>query len=164
MRAVALAFVLAAVLVGGAATELPAERTLVVADAETGERLLATPVAEGSTVAVAYTHSVEQTPVRDVYTVRGDELEMTRMEFESYGWGLPAGAEVETVNGTFVFDPPGSYATLHVAPGARAGHVLTVDGRTHDLVALSGGDSVRLTVERRPVVAGFGADGASVRG
>ena len=153
------ALVLAAVLVvGGVAVSLPTERTLVVADAETGERLLATPVAEGSTVALAYIHSVERTPVRDGYAVWGDELEMTRMAFESYGWGLPADADVERVNGSFAFDPPGSCEELYVSPGARAGHVLVVDGRSFDLVALSGGDSVRLTVERRSAVAALGGD------
>jgi len=34
-------------------------------------------------------HSVEKSRVYDEYTVRGDRLEMTRMEFESYGWGYP---------------------------------------------------------------------------
>lgn len=151
-RLTALAVVLAAVVAGaGAVAALPAQQTLVVADAATGDRLLAVPVEEGSTVTLAYTHSVELTPVRDVYTVRDGRLEMTRMEFESYGWGLPAGADVRTVNGTFVFDPEGSYATLFVAPGERAGHELRVDGRRYDLVGLSGGDTVRLTVERRSV-------------
>jgi len=66
-----------------------ADRTLVVADAETGERYLTTPVENGTTVALEYTHSVEKSRVYDEYTVRGDRLEMTRMEFESYGWGYP---------------------------------------------------------------------------
>ncbi len=126
------------------------ESALVVADAETGERLLAVPVAEGMTVALNYTHSVEKTPVLDVYEVNGTELEMVRMEFQSYGAGLPARAEVTiTENDTFVFDPEGSYEQLYVTPGSIAGHELVVADRTYDLVGLSEGRTVKLSVEPR---------------
>jgi hypothetical protein len=125
---------------------------LVVADAETGERLLVRPVAQGTTVALNYTHSVEKTPVLDVYEVNGTELEMVRMEFHSYGAGLPARADVNvTENGTFVFDPEGSYDRIYVAPGRIAGHELVVGDRPYDLVALSNASSVELFVENRSV-------------
>ena len=125
------------------------ERTLVVEDAETGERLLAVPVAEGTTVALNYTHSVEKTPVLDVYAVDGTELEMVRMEFRSYGAGLPARADVTiTENDTFVFDPEGSYDRLYVTPGPIAGHELVVGDRTYDLVDLSDARTVTLSVAR----------------
>ncbi|WP_135830013.1 DUF1850 domain-containing protein [Halorussus halobius] len=120
---------------------------MVVADAETGERLLAVPVTEGTTVALNYTHSVEKTPVLDVYAVDGTELEMVRMEFRSYGAGLPARADVTiTENGTFVFDPEGSYERLHVTPGRVAGHELVVGDRTYDLVDLSDARTVTIRV------------------
>nr|WP_245154550.1 DUF1850 domain-containing protein [Halorussus marinus] len=123
------------------------DRSLVVADAETGERLLTTPVTEGTTVALNYTHSVEKTPVLDVYAVNGTELEMVRMEFRSYGAGLPARADVNvTDDGTFVFDPSGSYDHIYVQPGEIAGHELLVADRTYDLVGLSSGRSVKLLV------------------
>lgn len=126
------------------------ERVLAVEDAETGERLLTVPVSEGTTVALNYTHSVEKTPVLDVYEVNGTELEMTRMEFQSYGAGLPSQAEVNvTENGTFVFDPEGSYEHLYVTPGHIAGHELIVGERTYDLVELSDGRSVKLHVTNR---------------
>lgn len=123
------------------------ERLLVVEDAETGERLLAVPVAEGTTVALNYTHSVEKTPVLDVYAVDGTELEMVRMEFRSYGAGLPARADVTvTENDTFVFDPEGSYEELYVTPGPIAGHELVVGDRAYDLVDLSDARTVKLSV------------------
>ena len=123
------------------------ERLLVVEDAETGERLLAVPVAEGTTVALNYTHSVEKTPVLDVYAVDGTELEMVRMEFRSYGAGLPARADVTvTENDTFVFDPEGSYEELYVTPGPIAGHELVVGDRVYDLVDLSDARTVKLSV------------------
>lgn len=152
-----LAFVLGVVVlvaaVTAAAAFTPADRVLIVADAGTGEHLLAVPVENGSVVALEYTHSVEKTRVLDVYTVRGDRLVMTRMEFESYGWGLPTRAAVATENGTFAFDP--AYATheLVVKPGRIAGHELHVENRTDDLVALSDARAVRLSIEHRSVLA-----------
>jgi hypothetical protein len=89
--------------------------------------------------------------VYDGYTVRGDRLVMTRMEFESYGWGLPAGANVSRENGTFVFDPPGETEELLVSPGRIAGHRLHVGERTHDLVGMADG-SVRIHVVRRSLL------------
>lgn len=152
-RRVAVLAVLALVLSAGVAAAVPAERVLVVADAGTGERLLVRPVAENTTVTLAYVHSVERTPVRDVYAVRGTRLENTRMLFQSYGWGLPAGAAVRRVDGWFVFDPAGTYDDLYVKPGRVAGHELGVGDETYDLVALSSARTVRVGVERRSALA-----------
>jgi|AntDeeMinimDraft_4_1070355.scaffolds.fasta_scaffold00131_19 hypothetical protein len=130
-----------------------ADRTLVVADAETGERYLTTPVENGTTVALEYTHSVEKSRVYDEYTVRGDRLEMTRMEFESYGWGLPADANVTLENGTFVYDPDGSVSELTVKPGRIAGHRLHVGDSTYDLVNRTDARSVRIHLTDRSTIA-----------
>jgi len=147
-----LLVVLAAAALGSAAATTD-ETVLVVADTETGETYLEVPVENGTVVAIEYTHSVEKTRVYDEYTVRGDELEMTRMEFESYGWGLPSRANVTRENGTFIYDPPGSYERLTVAPGRVAGHTLYVGDQTYDLVALSDGESVTFTVRHRSALA-----------
>ncbi|MFC7075168.1 DUF1850 domain-containing protein [Haloarcula halophila] len=146
--------VAAALVVAGSAAAIPDGRTLVVEDVETGERYLQVPVSNGTVVALEYTHSVEKTRVYDEYTVRGDRLEMTRMEFESYGWGLPSGANVTRENGTFVYDPPGVYEGVTVAPGEVAGHKLHVAGETYDLVARTNEQSVRLHLTGRSTVAG----------
>ncbi|WP_435067804.1 DUF1850 domain-containing protein [Haloplanus sp. C73] len=144
-----VALLLVAVALGSVAATTE-ETVLVVADAETGETYLEVPVENGTTVGIEYTHSVEKTRVYDEYTVRGDRLVMTRMEFESYGWGLPSGANVTRENGTFIYDPPGSYERLTVAPGRVAGHTLSVGDRTYDLVAVSDGRSVTFSIQRRP--------------
>lgn len=151
--------VLAAVLGAGIGATEASGMTLTLTAVETGELLLAVPVDDGSPVTLAYTHSVERTPVRDHYVVRDGRLVMTRMTFESYGWGLPAGADVKLVDGTFVAEPDRTYATLTVSPGRQAGHRLIVENRTIDLVALTDGQSVQLEVHERPVLAAITAAG-----
>ncbi|WP_251342277.1 DUF1850 domain-containing protein [Haloplanus halophilus] len=155
MKRTHVGFVALVVLVAtvGSAAAVPGGKVLVVADAETGEEYLTVPVENGSTVGLEYTHSVEKTRVYDGYTVRGDRLVNTRMEFESYGWGLPSRVNVTRKNGTFIYDPPGSYERFTVAPGRIAGHELQVDGRTYDLVALSDGESVTLSIRHRSALA-----------
>ena len=143
-----VAAVLGASLFGLVATE----SVLVVEDIETGETYLAAPVTNGSTVALEYIHSVEKTRVYDGYRVDGETLVNTRMEFESYGWGLPARVNVTTVNGTFVYDPeePITELTeLSVSPGRIADHTLIVDGSRHDLVARTNARDVSIHIERR---------------
>ncbi|WP_226011647.1 DUF1850 domain-containing protein [Halomicrobium salinisoli] len=151
---VALAVLLA---LAGVAAAVPGERVLVVADTETGERYLTVPVENDTRVALEYTHSVEQSRVYDGYRVRGERLEMTRMEFESYGWGLPADANVTLRNGTFVYDPDGNVTTLTVEPGRIAGHDLLVGDRRYDLVNVSDARTVDVSVERRSTL-GAAAD------
>lgn len=155
-RTVALALTVLLVLVvvfAGGAAALDSPRVLVVEDAETGERLVVTPVENETTVTLAYNHSVEGSPVRDVYAVRGDQLVMTRMEFASYGWGFPAQANVTRENGSFVSHPDGVELTeLYVAPGYVAGHELYVGDERYDLVARSGGETVRIHIEHRSML------------
>lgn len=151
--ATAAAAAVALVALAGVAAAVPAGTVLVVADAESGERLLVAPVGENTTVALEYTHSVERTPVRDVYAVRGDRLAMTRTEFESYGWGFPAGANVTRENGSFVARPDRSYAAVTVKPGRIAGHELVVGDRRYDLVGLSDARAVRMHVTDRSTLA-----------
>lgn len=153
-RSVGVLLALAAVVlvVTVVVAAMPAGSVLVVEDANSGERLLTTPVEEGTQVVLTYTHSVEKTPVRDIYTVHNGQLEMTRMEFQSYGWGLPARANVTRENGWFVFDPKGSYEELYVKPGRVADHRLRVGNRTYDLVALSDAQGIRLSITERSVL------------
>ena len=139
------------VLVGVAATA-PVGAVLVVEDIETGERYLSEPVDSGSTVALEYTHSVEKSRVYDEYRIDGDTLVNTRMEFESYGWGLPSRVDVRNVNGTLVYDPSEPITeleTLSVSPGRIANHTLIVDDQQYDLVAETNANDVRIHIERR---------------
>lgn len=136
----------------GVAVAAPTGQVLVVEDADTGDNYVTHPVDDGSTVALEYTHSVEKTPVYDEYRVEGEALVNTRMEFQSYGWGLPSGVNVTNVNGTFVYDPAEPITTLEellVSPGRIANHTLIVDDRQYDLVAETNATDVRIHVEHR---------------
>ena len=137
--------------VGLAATSGAAEKRVLVVEDDAGETLLSVPVEENATVTVAYTHSVEKTPVRDVYAVRDGGLVMTRTEFRSFGAGLPSTVDVERGDdGSFVYHPPNRRTEeLVVATSPIADHDLVVDGRRYDLVALAEGGSVRLRVTTR---------------
>lgn len=138
-----------------AAVTAPIGAALVVEDIEMGERYVAEPVNDGSTVALEYTHSVEKSRVYDEYRVDGQTLVNTRMEFESYGWGLPARVDVTNVNGTLVYDPAEPITELDellVSPGRIAGHELIVDDRRYDLVAVTDGNDVRMHIERRSLL------------
>lgn len=144
--------VAAGLLAVGAATvaDVGPQRTLVV-EADDGTELLSVPVEENSTVVLAYTHSVEKTPVRDVYAVRDGQLVMTRTEFRSFGAGLPSHADVErTDDGGYLYRPPAEPRDeLHVATGRVAGHELVVDDTKYDLVELADAGSVRVSVTTR---------------
>ncbi|WP_394348292.1 DUF1850 domain-containing protein [Halorubrum sp. SD626R] len=150
----ALAVTAIALLVGAAGVAVAGATgpVLVVEDIETGEHYITQPVDDGTTVALEYTHSVEKTPVYDEYRVEGDTLVNTRMEFESYGWGLPSRVNVTNVNGTFVYDPSEPITTLEelsVSPGRIANHTLIVADQQYDLVAETNATDVRIHIEHR---------------
>jgi len=149
---VALALAIAVTAVGGAFVLASPDLVLVVTATDTGETILERPVENGTAVGLEYMHSVEKSRVYDGYAVRGRELVLTRMEFESYGWGLPADANVTNRNGTLVYDPPGSVSELLVSPGEIAGHELHVGTDTYDLVDRAEGSSVRITLQRRSTI------------
>jgi len=151
VRLATFAVVLGVALVANVAAT-PAQPVLVVEDVDTGEEYVTEPVADGTTVGLEYTHSVEKTRVYDEYRVENGTLVNTRMEFESYGWGLPSRVDVTTVDGTFVYDPTEPIAeldSLSVSPGRVAGHTLHVGEQRYDLVAVTDGRDVHIHIERR---------------
>lgn len=135
---------------GTAASASLAGPELVVED-DRGEVLLTAPVEEGAVVSLEYTHSVEKTAVADVYVVDGTDLRMIRMEFDSYGAGLPSEADVERApdGEGYVYHLDRSYDRIEVSPGQRAGHELVVDGERYDLVSISDGRPVSIYVSDR---------------
>ena len=130
--------------IGAIAVARSTERVLVV-DTDSGERLVEHPVDDGDTVVLSYTHSVEKTPVRDVYEVDDDALRMVRMEFSSFGAGLPTD-DVERTDDGYVVHRDDRYDRLPVAPREIAGHELVVGDSRYDLVALAD-DRITISIE-----------------
>lgn len=156
--AVLVVAVAVSLLAAGVAVAVPSESVLVVEDIDTGDIYLSESVDDGSTVALEYMHSVEKSRVYDEYRVDGDTLVNTRMEFESYGWGLPARVDVENINGTLVYapdDPIAELESLSVSPGRIAGHTLIVDGQRYDLVAATNASDVRLYIDHHSLIDQF---------
>lgn len=121
--------------------------SVIVVETMTGDRLV---VSDGDGFVLTYTHSVEKTPVVETYERQGDELVITRMEFSSYGAGLPADADVErTADGAFVFEPNDATTELYVSPGPIAGHELRFGSTSYDLHSLSDGETVRIYIDTR---------------
>ncbi|SIR90203.1 DUF1850 domain-containing protein [Natronorubrum daqingense] len=138
----------AAGTIGAVATSASADRTLLVADAADGDALLEIPVDDGEELTLSYTHSVEKTPVEDVYVVDGDVLRMDRMVFQSFGAGLPTD-DIERTDEGYVRESDESTEELRVTPGSIAGHELVVGAERYDLVERSDGRTVTLSVTDR---------------
>lgn len=126
-----------------------ANATLVVADADSDDRLLEVPVDEDEEIVLTYTHSVEKTDVEDVYVAEDGELRMDRTVFSSYGAGLPSEAPVDRTEDGFVVSVDHTFEEIHVTTGWVAGHELLVGEEAYDLVDRSNGSTVVLSVEER---------------
>ena len=128
---------------------LETESTVVVTDGD-GEELVVSPVADRTEIVLEYTHSVEKTLVRDVYVAADGRLVSVRMEFSSFGAGLPSQADVTQRDGRYVYEPPQvEYETLRVKTGVIADHDLIVGDTRYDIAALAEGGAVEITVQQR---------------
>lgn len=141
-----LVFVLASVAAASGVATTP---VLVVTDGESTE-LLTTPVEQDTEVALEYMHSVERTPVTDVYVVSDGALVSDRMLFSSFGAGLPSQADVTRQGNRYRYRPPEQqFDPLIVTTGHVADHDLVVDGRRYDLAGIADGGTVRIRIENR---------------
>lgn len=130
-----------------ATSSATADNTLVVADADSGDRLFEIPVCQGDEVTVSYMHSVQRTPVKDVYVVDGTELRAERSVFHSFGAGLPT-EDVERTDDGYVVEGSGSHDELSVVPGEIAQHKLEIGGERYDLVEATDGRIVLSLTDR----------------
>ena len=68
---------------------LPHQQSLVLTDKETGKVYGKYPVSDGDAFSVTFVHSVNKTPVSDVYEVRNGEIWLTGTVYYSFGAGVP---------------------------------------------------------------------------
>lgn len=71
------------------------EKALVLSDSQTGQVFARYPMEEGETFSVEFIHSVNKSPVKDVYEIRDGEIWNTQCIY--YGFG--AGVEEELLEG-----------------------------------------------------------------
>jgi hypothetical protein len=126
----------------------PASLEIGIAEAGSGRILWAGQVSgTAAVVEVHYVHTVERTPVVEVFAAGTDGLRFVEMRFVSQGAGLPTEGYLRE-GGAFVLrrqDPP---RALPLAVSAAAGHRLIAAGHSVDLVALAG-DGARVLVTSR---------------
>lgn len=149
---VAIVLVSLSVILAGVVVLTSPTKTLVVTD-DSGSVLLDIDVDPGAEVAIEYTHSVEQTPVTDVYTISDCALVEDRMLFSSFGAGLPSEADVSREGDRYVYRPPPQrHDPLIVTTGSLAGHRLFVGDEEYDLADIAAGGTVELQIEHRRTV------------
>ena len=61
----------------------------VIRNAISNEVLFVAGFSEGETFSISHTHSLHQTPVKEIYRRYKGELHLVSIEFESFGAGLP---------------------------------------------------------------------------
>lgn len=158
----ALAALALVVLAGAMASLVPAFVVLEVREWRRGRLLYLAPVRPQSRFEVTFVHSVERTPVREVFTV-GPDLDIYLVEtvYESFGAGLPTTAEE---GARFVLEGGTMRITgLHRRIGQLVlsvspvpGHVLRVANRAVTLADLADpGTALGIKVVRVPAAAFF---------
>ncbi|WP_245608228.1 DUF1850 domain-containing protein [Salinicoccus luteus] len=97
---------------------------------ETDEVLYSTAVEEGERFSVTYIHSVERSPVTEVFEVRDTAIYTMESHTESFGAGMPyEGEEVEMKDGKFVIKNINRRVhggTLRVRPSAVFPHHIRI--------------------------------------
>lgn len=151
----ALALVAAALM----AASVPAFPCLEVRDRRSGKLLHLAPVKVGEQFEVNFVHSVEQTPVREVFEVRRDlSIYLVETAYESFGAGLPTepdeGAKFVVEGGkTRITGLDRRIGELLVGVSPVPGHVLKIREETMVLADLAEpGTGLRITVVREPAV------------
>ena len=124
----------------------PSRPRIEVTDAATGRARWSHEVTVGARVELRYRHSVERTPIVEVFRVERDGLRFLEMTFVSQGAGLPTEGYVREGD-HFVLRQPRFIGALPLLVSGAAGHRLWVDGTEVDLVAVVGrGGPVRVGV------------------
>lgn len=109
--------------------------TLVVSDMRTGEYVKSWRLGEGSEFTVKYTHSVELTPVWEIYEIRGGKIILKETIFQSFGAGLPSTSPYEfdiVENGFRLHDINLEMSDLIYRVGkVRANHLIIIRGNEY---------------------------------
>lgn len=129
---------------------------LVLKNADTGEIIAAYPMHDGDEFSITFIHSVNKSPVTDVYQIRDREIYVVRTKYFSFGAGVQT--EVEAGQ-TLEYGPDGSMIVsgfnqridkLSYIVGTVSDHTLEIGGETISLRDLCGQNTaVRFFYRRR---------------
>nr|WP_243249418.1 DUF1850 domain-containing protein [Anaerotruncus rubiinfantis] len=113
-------------------------------DPDTGRVYARYPVAEGERFSVGFVHSVNKTPLTDIYEIRGGGIYVVETVYYSFG----AGVQTELAEGqTLRYGEDGAMIVsgfaqrmddLQYRVGTVSDHTLTIGGRQVSLRALCG--------------------------
>ena len=135
---------------------------LQIREMRSGVNLYRASVKEGDEFTIEFVHSIERTPVREVFRIENDyKIYLVGTVYESFGTGLPTtpdeGAELVLEGGKIRIT--GMHRKLEpflVAVSPVPGHVLTVGGEEVALADLAKpGTGLWIRVVREPAVVRF---------
>ena len=125
-------------------TALHSQDVLVLYNSGTGDVYKTFSVEEGSEFAVEFIHSVNQSPVKDVYVIRNGEIIVDRTVYSAFG----AGVQTEIEEGqTLEYDENGNmvvsgfnivFPKVKYIVGTVSDHVLYIEGESISLTELCG--------------------------
>lgn len=120
---------------------------LTVYNSETGKIYATFPVTEGSEFAVEFIHSVNKSPIKDVFVVRDEKIYLDRSIYTAFGAGVQT--EVEAGQ-TLKYDEDGNmvisgynmhFPVLKYIVGTVYDHILYIEGESISLTELCGRNS-----------------------
>ncbi len=121
--------------------------TLLLYDTETGKTYRTFSVSEGTEFSVEFIHSVNKSPVKDVFVIRNGEIVADRTVYSAFG----AGVQTEIEDGqTLEYDSEGNmvvsgfnivFPEVKYIVGTVYDHVLCIEGESISLTELCGRNS-----------------------
>jgi len=129
---------------------------LILRNSDSGELIAAYPVDEGEEFSVSFVHSVNKSPVTDVYEIHNGDIYVVRTIYYSFG----AGVQTEIEEGqTLEYGEDGSMIvsgfdrrmdSLSYIVGTVSDHILKINGKSISLRELCGRNAtVNFSCERR---------------
>ncbi|MDR2068784.1 MAG: DUF1850 domain-containing protein [Spirochaetaceae bacterium] len=125
--------IIAVLVVSGAVVFRGLPKKLVITDTESGALYGRWPVKEGTEFAIEFVHSVNQSPVREVFQVRGRRIAAVAAVFSSFGAGMqtePGKGEqlIREEDGTMrIVGFTRSFKSLAYIVGTVSDHILYID-------------------------------------
>jgi len=137
---------------------------LLLKDSDTGNTIAVYPLNKGEQFSVTFVHSVNKTPVTDVYEIRNGKIYVVRTIYYSFGAGVQT--EIEE-NQTLEYGEDGSMIVsgfnrpidnLSYIVGTVSDHILEINGKSINLRELCGKNAtVRFVPGRRFIIKSYTA-------